>query len=115
MSKSNLFISNLTKSNTEIKETRAKRIATQAEMAQDELVRSLKTRVLDLEAKLDDLEDLSPNSTMSLNPTRGEFKAKEWVCEMHDVKVQLANAKLELEIAQKTYDKYFQADGNAEE
>ena len=103
----NLFTANLSKSNTEIKESRAKRIGQQAEMAQDTLVRSLKSEVLSIEAKLDDLEDLSPNTTMSLNPTKGEFKAEMWVTSIQELSVDLAEKKFELDIAQKTYNKYF--------
>lgn len=103
----NLFTSNLSKSNSEIKESRAKRIGQQAEMAQDDLVRVLKSDVLDIEAKLDDLEDLSPNTTMSLNPTKGEFKAKEWVAAIQLLSVELEEKKFELTVAEKTYAKYF--------
>ena len=105
--KTNLFISNLTKSNEKIKETRIKRIAQQVEILQEDLIRSIKSQVLALESKLEDLEDLNPDTTNSLNPVKGDFNAKKWVDEVQDTSISLANKKMELLIAENTYNKHF--------
>ena len=104
----NLFTQNLTKSNDSIKKTRAERIGKAAERSQRALVDSLEKQVDDLENQLEDLEDLSPDSELSLQPVKdGEFDADAWVNNIQETKVSLANLKLELEVAQKTYAKYF--------
>ena len=103
----NYFVKNLSKLNNDIKESRAVRLAKQAEMAQDALLRKLKTTLLEKEGMLDDLEDLSPDTTVSLQVTRGDFNAVEWVNSVHNLKVDIANLTLEVEIAQTTYNKYF--------
>lgn len=103
----NKFAQNLTKNNKQIKESRAKRVAEQAKMAQEDVVRTLRTETMDLEAKLEDLEDLSPDSTMSLNPVKGEFDAKEWVNKIQSIKIELANKTIEYKIAKETFDSYF--------
>ena len=103
----NKFQANITKSNKSIKETRAKRIADQAKMAQETLVRELIMEKMGLEAKLEDLEDLSPDSAMSLNPIKGEFKAELWVKDLQNTKVLLLNKSIELNIADKTTKEYF--------
>jgi len=105
--KKSRFIKNLTKSHKEIKETRAKRIARQVEMAQDALIRAIESRVMDAEAKLEELEDLSPTSTTSLQISKGDFDAKTWVEEMQATQIAVAEAEIELGIAKATKEKYF--------
>jgi len=105
--KKNRFIQNLTKSHKEIKETRAKRIARQVEMAQDDLTRAIESRVMDAEAKLEELEDLGPTSTTSLQIAKGSFDAKTWVEEMQATQIAIEEAKVELGIAKNTKEKYF--------
>ena len=109
MSKVNFFVSNLTKSNAKIKESRAQRIGIEAEMEQRSLLDNLKRDQMRLTVQLEDLEDLSPDSTLSLNPTKGEFDGAGWVAQMQEIKIELANKDLEVELAQATYDKYFVA------
>ena len=104
----NLFVNNLTKSNTEIKATRAERIAKATEKSQRALVDKLDAEVDKLRARMEDLEDLSPDTELSLQPVRdGEFNSENWTKEMQKVQIELANKGFELTIAKKTYAKYF--------
>ena len=104
----NLFVNNLTKSNNEIKATRAERIAKAAEKSQRSLVDKLDAEVDKLKARMEDLEDLSPDTELSLQPVKdGEFNSDNWVAEMQRTQIALANKELELEIAKRTYEKYF--------
>lgn len=103
----NNFEKNLTASNKEIKATRAKRVSQQAELAQDDIVRNLKREELELETKLENLEDLSPSSALSLNPIEGDFNAKEWCRKVQEIKIELLNKQIEYKVAKETYDKYF--------
>lgn len=109
--KKNYFITNLTKSNESIKASRAERIATLVKMEQEALVNNLTKDVMNLENKLDNLEDLSPDSELSLSPVGDkDFDANKWVNAIQDTEIELANKRLELDIAKKTYDKYFTID-----
>lgn len=57
---------------------------------------------------MEDLEDLSPDTELSLQPVKdGEFNSENWVAEMQRTQIALANKELELEIATGTYAKYF--------
>ena len=104
----NLFVKNLTKSNNEIKATRAERIAKATEKSQRSLVDKLDAEVDKLKARMEDLEDLSPDTELSLQPVKdGEFNSDNWVAEMQRTQIALANKELELEIAKRTYAKYF--------
>lgn len=103
----NFFTKNLTKSNKEIKQSRATRIAEQAKMAQEDLVRTMTKQMFDLDAQLDDLEDLSPDSMLSLNVTSGDFNAEEWTKKIQEVNIQKLNLGMEITIAKQTFNKYF--------
>lgn len=104
----NLFVKNLTKSNNEIKATRAERIAKATEKSQRSLVDKLDAEVDKLKARMEDLEDLSPDTELSLQPVKdGEFNSENWTKEMQKVQIDLANKEFELEIAKRTYAKYF--------
>ena len=103
----NKFTTNLTLSNKEIKGKRADLLSADASDAQQDLVRELSANVRDLERTIMNLEDLSPDSTTSLHPTKGSFDAKKWVEDMQEAKVQLKMSKIELKLAKETLEEYF--------
>ena len=112
----NLFVNNLTKSNTEIKATRAERIAKATEKSQRTLVDKLDAEVDALKAHMEDLEDLSPDTELSLQPVKdGEFNSDKWCAEMQRTQIALLNKELELQIAKATYAKYFTEEEEEEE
>lgn len=103
----NKFTKNLQASHKDIRGKRAELISSDAEDAQNDLVRELQQKKRDLERKLLNLEDLSPDTELSLKPTKGDFDAKSWVREVHKTKVELVLLEKELEIAEGTQSEYF--------
>jgi len=101
------FAENLKKSNKAIKEDRANRIAELVSIKQRNLVSNLEEKVINLKSKLADLEDLNPDTTMSLNPVKGNFNADAWVNDIQKVKLDLAIAEEEYAIARETQEEYF--------
>ena len=100
------FYNNLIKSNNEIKETRAKRVSEQAEMAQQELVNRIKKELNQLENQLEDIYDLAPDNTQSLNVGKN-FDAEQWVQKVQDLKIQFMNKEVELKAANETLNEWF--------
>lgn len=103
----NKFTRNLQLSNKEIKDKRAVMIGEDAEIAQNDLVQEIVSRKRKLDRKLLDLEDMSPVSTTSLNPSRPEFAPAEWAKAVQSTKCALRMVNVELEIALETNDEYF--------
>lgn len=104
----NKFESNLVLSDGSIKKNRARIIGSQAKSAQEKLIAALKDRKDNLDLELDNLQDLSPNSTTSLVVADGKnFDPNRWVAEVQRVKIQLITTKVELDTAQATYKEWF--------
>lgn len=103
----NKFFKTLTATNSEIKETRGKNIASQAEIAQSNLVNELRNRVLQLENKIENHLDLGPTSSFSLKVGESIGDTTKWVKELHEAKVSLAEAQVELDIAEETQKEWF--------
>jgi len=103
----NKFISNLTASNKTIKESRAKIVSEDALDAQTELVRELKKSKRELERRLIQLSDMSPDSELSLKVVKDNFNAAAWVKEIQDIKIELANKEVELTLAEATFNEWF--------
>ena len=104
---SNLFERNLSSSNKDIKIQRAKIFGEDAMNSQMVLIMSLKDAKRELKRKIMNLEDLSPDTAMSLNPVRGEFNPKTWVTNLHTSLLEMKEVDEELEVAINTYNKYF--------
>ena len=101
------FQNNLTISYREIRGKRAALITEDVKIAQEDLIRSLTDEKRTLERELLDLEDLSPDSEMSLHPGKKEFNAVHWVNRMQDLKITLALNKQKLAIALETSEEFF--------
>jgi membrane glycosyltransferase len=104
----NKFISNLTASNKSIKEARAKVISEDAIDAQQELVRELKKEKRELDRRLMQLSDMSPDSELSLKVVKDTFKASEWAKEIQAIKIELANKSIEIKLAEETFKEWFE-------
>ena len=113
--KKNKFISNLTASNSEIKAARAKMVGEDVLDASEELLRNLKQEKRDLERRLLNLSDMNRDSELSLKVVKDNFDAKAWIKEIQDIKVELANKEVELQLAQDTHKEWFEEseDGQA--
>ncbi len=109
----NKFQKNLTKDNKNIKADRAAIISKSTSYAQESLLRGLQKQENDLETKLLNLSDLSPDSAYSLHPTKGNFNAEQWVADIHKTELDLSLVRIELAVAQATWDKWFSIKKNA--
>lgn len=91
----------------EVLARRAGNLSTTAEIAQQTLVNKLKVDKAQLEAKLMNLTDLAPNSTVSLRPGTENWDATNWAEELQSVKEQLYSVSIKLKLAEETYNEYF--------
>lgn len=103
----NKFRANLTASNKAIKDSRAIIIEEDAIAEQSSLIIELETKLRDLKRTKLNLEDLSPDNMMSLQPAKGDFDAKKWVRQMQELKLSILETSLELECARETMEEYF--------
>jgi hypothetical protein len=111
----NKFVQNLTQSGDGIKQQRAELLGSQAKTAQSNLVNRLTNERDTLKLQLDSLQDLSPDTTISLKPGGDNFNAGNWVNQIQNLKVQLLNKEIELKVANDTYTEWFgEASENAE-
>lgn len=106
---SSKFFRHLTKNSKEVTETRAKVIVRQAKTAQEKLLNNLKTDKENLELKLEELNDVFPNSTMTLKVAEG-FNAERWVEDIQNTKIALLNNQVELKAAEETFNEWFVED-----
>lgn len=100
------FEKNLTASNESIKGTRAKLACDAAEAATEKIIAEIKDRKRKLEMKLAKLDDLNPDTTVSLNVS-DNFNPDTWASEMQNTKVALVLVNGELKVAQETMKDYF--------
>ena len=107
------FESILTQNFSEIKKSRAKLLCDSAKTTQEKLVNDKKAVVLKIERDIDELTDLAPSSVTQLKLDR--FDAEEWVAKLQDLRCQLYEAKIELDIAQNTYNEFFTESAAEEE
>lgn len=86
---------------------RAESITTGAEIAQQNLVNSLKQQKIEIELKIANLTDLAPENTTSLRPGGKDWDAVLWVTDLQKAKQDLYTIEIQLKLAQETYDEYF--------
>lgn len=91
---------------------RAGQVSTQAEISQQTIINTLKTKVTELELKMDNLVDFAPSSTDSLRIGSKDWKPTEWAEELQRTKWEHYLAKKQLEIAQETWDEFFKDEDN---
>jgi Rad3-related DNA helicase len=102
----NKFLSNLTKDNKSLKESRATMLATQAERAKKKIVDTLQDELDQQEYNLERLNDLSPASTTSLK-YRDDFNPTKWAEDTFELEKTINLIQMELEIAKFSFDTNF--------
>ena len=107
MATQNKFTANLTLPESGIKGKRASILASSAETAHNDLISRLTKEYNTLELTLENLNDLSPDSTTSLKVGGDDFDAEVWVQKMQDTKIALLNKKIELRVAKETHQEWF--------
>ena len=103
----NKFIQNLTANESGIKAKRANILANQAKTAQTDLINRLTREKDALDLRLDSLQDLAPDSTTSLKVGGENFNPDQWVKDVQSIKVQITNKKVELLLAEETFNEWF--------
>lgn len=91
---------------------RAQSVATAAEIAQQTLVNKLKLEKSNLELKIMNLTDLAPDSKDSLRPCDSDWNANTWATNLQKAKQDLYNVKIQLKLAEDTYNEYFTDDAD---
>ena len=86
---------------------RASNIAQTAEIAQQNMLNSMKQKKAELELKLDSLTDLAPDTTDSLRPGSKDWDAPKWALEIQNIKQDLYFLNIQIKIAAETYNEYF--------
>lgn len=87
---------------------RADSLNTAAEIAQKNIINSLKQQRSELELKIADLTDFAPESSESLRPGNKNWNAKNWAEELQKTKEQIWQLDVSLKIANETYKEFFE-------
>ncbi len=107
----NKFETGLVQDAKGIRKQRAAALGKATADAQIDLIRDLEKEKRLLDSKLMDLTDLSPENEYDLRPTAKNFDPTTWVKALQNVKVELLNVEIQLEVANDTFDEWF---GDAE-
>lgn len=103
----NKFTKLISANGDSVLQRRAESVATTAEIAQSSIINKLKQTKAELELKITNLTDLAPDSKDSLKPCSDGWNAGTWARELQAAKQELYNVKIQLQLAQETYDEYF--------
>lgn len=103
----NKFVQTIAGSAEGIKLQRARNTATAVQLAQEALINNKRSAVQALEARLTQLLDIGPDSGDSLRPVARDFDAAGWVSSVQEVKIALATAQRQLDVAVATYNEWF--------
>lgn len=110
MSKTTLFYNNLTANNNGIIAKRAELIFKQGESAARKQLEALKDEYAELELKEMNLEDLSPETTVSLLPAEGKFEGSKWFAQLSEIAIKKDIIERKISIVEKIYSKYFETE-----
>lgn len=86
---------------------RAETIATAAQIAQQNVVNTLKQVKCELEMKIAGLTDFAPESSDSLRPGDKDWNASKWADDLQKAKQDLHFVEIQLKIAEDTFKEYF--------
>ena len=104
------FLKMMSQNDSNVLRARASVINTQAQIQQTNLINALKQKKAEVELKIQALTDFAPDTTQSLRPGTANWNPKEWVTELQNAKVTLAEIELQLKIAEDTYEDFFADD-----
>lgn len=105
--KLNKFTQTISDNGDNVLKRRAGNLSTTAEIAQQTLINDLKNKKANLELQLANLTDLAPNNKLDLTPSSENWDPNKWVTEVQNIKQQLYNLGIQLQLAQATYDEFF--------
>jgi len=108
--KVNKFVQLISSNGSEVLKRRAASLATSAEIAQQTIVNQLKNKIASEELALTDLTDLAPETSDSLRPGSSNWKPNEWAEKIQTHKQNLYQLKIQLKLAEETYNEFFKVD-----
>lgn len=94
-------------SNGEVKSSRIKRKVNSIYSAATNAMSALKQEIDTLEAKKEELMDMSPNSTTSLKVGKDDFNAEEFWAEISQLNYDIEVAKLKFKVNAEVYNEWF--------
>lgn len=106
MANTNKFVRTIAGSADGIKLARVTVLATQASLAQEDLINTLKRKLASLDLQLTQLTDLAPDSTDSLRPG-ADFDPVSWVNAVQCLKIEVKKIKEQLAFAEETKAEWF--------
>lgn len=109
----NKFVTGLVQDASGIKKQRATALGKETADAQIDLIRVLEKEKRELDNELMNLTDLSPENEFDLRPTSKNFNATTWVKKLQEIKVELLNVGVQLEVALETQKEWFGDDESA--
>jgi hypothetical protein len=105
--KRNKFAQLISNNGDNVLQSRADKLATTAEIAQQTLINNLKNKKANLELKLIQLTDLAPTNKMDLTPNSENWDPNTWVSEVQNVKQELYQLNIQLQLAEDTFKEFF--------
>ena len=90
-----------------VKEVRGNLLAENAMYNAEQLVRIKEAELRGLKMKENDMTDFYPESEFSLRVTSKDFDDKKWFGELCNLRVQIANKEIEVDIIKGTYEEWF--------
>lgn len=103
----NKFTEQISDTSNQTLKRRASAIAQGAELAQQDIINSLKKEHTELTLKIANLTDLAPDTNDSLRPGSKDWDANKWAQELQETKQKLYFLEIQLKLAQETYDEFF--------
>jgi len=95
-------------SSKEIRGIRGDLLSNNIKREQSRLVMDLEDELETMKEKLNSLNDLYPNSEMTLRIVSKDFNPKAWVQDIQKLKVDVKMKEVELAIAKETTDEWFE-------
>lgn len=101
------FAAQVSRNNKSVREARANALSGFVKFEFEAKINEIKKRKFTIQAHLDKVTDLGPNSTQSLRPTEESFSASQWVTQVVQTNQALKDIDLELEVAEAAYAEWF--------
>jgi hypothetical protein len=103
----NKFLSQLTNSSDKVIQTRANHLSQLAKLEQENLINGLSNRLLTKKFELEKLNDMNPETSVSLRPGGENFNPQAWVSTNQRMKLEIIDLEVELATAKDTYTEFF--------
>lgn len=99
----NKFLKNLSNVDNQLLQRRAESVNTRARMTYETLINDIKLKIEEKKLRLQDLTDMGPDTTTSLNPCSANWNAANWVNEIQSLKYDIYELQIQLKLALETH------------